>query len=146
MVRVRTEHDRPPAPVAESWLRIETWLEEHLPAVRATLRPGISEKDLAKFEKLVGRALPEDVRESRLIHDGQRPVPPDDEHDVPDSEELLYGYALNPLLDAKGRLSLDSVLSCWRYWMKGHGGGTKPERSAELDGWSTSSPADAIRP
>src|SRR4051812_29451520 len=123
MVSVRKNHASPPAPVAESWRRIETWLEEHLPALKATLRPGVSKKDLAKFEKLVGRTLPDDVRESWLVHDGQRPVPANDDHDVPDSEELLYGYALNPLLDAKDRLSLSSVLSGWQSWMKMHGGG-----------------------
>jgi cell wall assembly regulator SMI1 len=146
MLIVRKDHGRAAAPVAESWRRIEAWLDNHLPAVKSTLRPGVSKKHLAKFETFIGRSLPEDVRESWLIHDGQRPVPADDDHDLPDSEELLYGYALNPLFDAGDRLSLDSVFSCWRYWMTGHGGGTKPERSLELDRGHTSSPAGAIRP
>src|SRR4051812_14658163 len=100
MLITRKGRSRPPAPVAESWRRIEAWLDEHLPDVRATLRPGVTEKDLAKFEKLVGRTLPDDVRESWRIHDGQRTVPAEECHDFPDSEELLYGYSLSPLFDA----------------------------------------------
>src|SRR5689334_19237840 len=105
MVSPRSDPARHSAPVAESWRRIEAWLDEHLPGAKATLRPGVSEADLAHFEGAIGRLLPADVRESWLIHDGQRPVPADDDHDVPDSEDLLYGYALNPLLDVKDRLS-----------------------------------------
>lgn len=73
MVSVRKNHGKPPAPVAESWRRIESWLDEHLPALKATLRPSVSKKDQARFEKLLGRTLPADVRESWLIHDGQVP-------------------------------------------------------------------------
>ena len=62
MVSVRKDHASPPAPIAESWRRIEAWLDGHLPILKLSLRPGISKRDLAKFEKLVGRRLPDDVR------------------------------------------------------------------------------------
>ena len=42
MVNVRKDHAGPPAPLAESWRRIEAWLDEHLPAVKGSLRPGAS--------------------------------------------------------------------------------------------------------
>ena len=42
MVSVRKDHASPPAPVAESWRRIEAWLDEHLPILKLSLRPGIS--------------------------------------------------------------------------------------------------------
>ena len=58
MVSVRKDHASPPAPVAESWRRIEAWLGEHLPILKLSLRPGISRTDLAKFEKASGDLSP----------------------------------------------------------------------------------------
>jgi hypothetical protein len=49
MVSPRRDPGRPPANVAESWRRIEAWLGEHLPAVRASLRDGVTKRDLNKF-------------------------------------------------------------------------------------------------
>lgn len=63
MVGVKRDHDSPPAPVAKSWRQIEAWLDGHLPAVRVSLRPGVSKRDLNRFEKALGRALPDDVRD-----------------------------------------------------------------------------------
>jgi cell wall assembly regulator SMI1 len=54
MVSVRKEPANPPAPVAESWRRIEAWLGEHLAGEKATLRPCVSDADLAEFEETVG--------------------------------------------------------------------------------------------
>ncbi len=72
MVSVRKDHASPPTPIAESWRRIEAWLNEQLTAVKATLRPGVSDADLATSEKVLGRPLPDDVRESWKLHDGQK--------------------------------------------------------------------------
>ena len=58
MVSVRMDHASPPAPVAESWRRIEAWLGDHLPILKLSLRPGISRADLERFEETVGRSLP----------------------------------------------------------------------------------------
>src|SRR3954454_17459570 len=68
----RKDHGSPPAPVAESWRRIEAWLGEHLPDVKSSLRPSVPDADLAKFEETPGRPLPDDVRESWKLHDGQK--------------------------------------------------------------------------
>ena len=113
MVSIRKDHASPPAPVAESWHWIEAWLGEHLPILKLSLRPGISKRDLAKFERLIGRPLPDDVRESWMIHDGQRPIPylPDAvEYSVEDDDALLgkgvvFGSEVLPLLDEKDCLA-----------------------------------------
>jgi cell wall assembly regulator SMI1 len=122
MVSVRKDHAVPPAPVAESWRRIEAWLDEHLPAVKSSLRPGVSKRDLNKFEKAFERPLPEDVRESWLIHDGQG-QPPDEfyataERPIPESLGLFYGVALNPLTAKRG-LAPQSVLGEWAWAWEG---------------------------
>ena len=113
MMTIRKDHASPPAPVAQSWRRIEAWLGEHLPIFKLSLRPGISGTDLERFEKTVGRSLPDDVRESWMIHDGQRPVPylPDAvEYSVEDDDDLLskgvvFGSVVLPLLDEKDCLA-----------------------------------------
>ena len=123
MIRPREDHTPPPAPVAESWRRIEAWLGEHLPILKLSLRPGISKRDLAKFEKLVGQRLPDDVRESWMIHDGQRPVPylPDDpNYNVGDDDDLLskgvvFGSEILPLLDEKDCLASSPALGHWAF-------------------------------
>jgi hypothetical protein len=66
---------RGPAPVAESWRRIEKWLSGHCPEVLASLLPGASDEEIAAFEEAIGRELPEDVRESCRIRDGLGPIP-----------------------------------------------------------------------
>jgi hypothetical protein len=42
MVSIRKDHASPPARVVESWHRIESWLGEHLPILKLSLRAGIS--------------------------------------------------------------------------------------------------------
>src|SRR4051794_29780832 len=111
MVRPRTDHDTPPALVAESWRRIEAWLDEHLPALKASLRPGVSKRDLNRFEKALERPLPEDVRESWLSHDGQGQHP---DESFPMPIGVLYGYELNPLTSKRG-LAPRSVLGEWSW-------------------------------
>jgi cell wall assembly regulator SMI1 len=71
----RVPHE--PAPVAESWRRIEAWLSAHCPEVVAALRPGLPEKAIAAVEKVLGLPLPEDVKASYRIHDGRGRIPED---------------------------------------------------------------------
>lgn len=109
MLITREDHAGPPAPVADSWRRIEAWLDEHLPEVKASLRPGVTKRDLNRFEKALGRPLPEDVRESWLIHDGQGQHSGES---FPMCMGLLFGYELNPLTSKRGLAPL-SVLGEW---------------------------------
>lgn len=145
-----------PAPVAVSWGRIEAWLGEHLPILRLTLRPGIAKKDFARFEKLVGQRLPEDVRESWMIHDGQRPVPylpdhPDfdvDDADLLRGKGIVFGSELRPLLDDADCLPGGSASREWRSWAEmvaAHERGDPDCPIAELSESCASTPEGAIR-
>lgn len=148
MVSTRADHERPPAPVAESWRRIEASLDDHLPILKRTLRPGIAKKDLAKFERLVGRQLPDDVRESWMIHDGQRRIEHLGGDDPMQLEGLFFGNDLMPLLDDEDCLPSQPSFGQWEFWAemvdeaeRGEDGGMLDEFAEE----STSSPSDAIR-
>jgi hypothetical protein len=142
MVSPRSDPGRPPAPVAESWRRIESWLDDHLPGAKATLRPGVSEADLDRYEATIGRPLPDDVRESWFIHDGQGHISEeaydDLETPIPESLGLFFGLELNPLLDSTDCLSPRSVLAEWRWWKEFIGG--DPDEWSDFDEECTSSP------
>ena len=66
-------NQRKPASVAKSWQRLETWLAANLPDVLETLNPGCTKAELNAFENEMKVKLPPDVRESFLIHNGQKP-------------------------------------------------------------------------
>lgn len=55
----------------EIWARIEMWLGANAHKVLVSLRPGASEDTIAETEKALGVILPEDVKASYRIHDGQ---------------------------------------------------------------------------
>ena len=138
----------PPA-VADSWKRIEAWLDAHLPPYKKTLKPGISDKDLVKFEKAIGTALPEDVRQSWRIHDGQRVLSDDvlealleeDEDTEPqDFIGIIFGDALLNLVARKCPATGDSALGQWQSWAE-----IADEDYSDVDQWQTSSPAGAIK-
>jgi cell wall assembly regulator SMI1 len=156
MLGLRKDHTLPPAPVAGSWRRIEAWLDGHLPILKLSLRPGILERDLAKFEKLVGQRLPDDVRASWMIHDGQRPVPylPDAvEYGVEYDDDLLgkgvvFGSEVLPLLHETDCLASSPALGHWKFWAEMVGASERGEDEGMLDEFSresTSSPEGAIR-
>lgn len=106
--------------VADSWERIEAWLDEHFPVLELSLNPGASEEDLAKFEEAVGQSLPPDVRESWLIHDGQARLPivgwPGLGR-LPKNAGLIFGATILPLLQ-QGEESAEgiSALDLWKEW------------------------------
>ncbi len=55
------------------WTRLETFANEHQRSLQ--LRPGASEKEVARAEKALGRKLPSGYRQSVLLHDGQENDP-----------------------------------------------------------------------
>ncbi len=67
--------DRPkrriPAKVSASWARLERWVKKHFPPQLRRLNPGASEAEIVKLEKSLKQNLPDDVRESWRIHNGQ---------------------------------------------------------------------------
>ncbi|KAL6807018.1 cell wall assembly and cell proliferation coordinating protein [Trichoderma sp. SZMC 28013] len=61
----------PPPPVAHSWRRIDAWAEENYPELFDQLCEGATNNDLNDLEHQLDCSLPQDVRESLMIHDGQ---------------------------------------------------------------------------
>ncbi|KAI1076308.1 cell wall assembly and cell proliferation coordinating protein [Whalleya microplaca] len=62
----------PPAPpVVHSWKRIDRWAEENYPELFDQLGEGCTENDLNELEHQLDCTLPQDVRDSLMVHDGQ---------------------------------------------------------------------------
>ncbi|SPQ21094.1 5f4fe183-6f9f-49f0-819d-e7720a66e31a [Thermothielavioides terrestris] len=61
----------PPPPVASSWSRIDKWAEENYPELYDQLCEGCTINDLNDLEHQLDCSLPQDVRDSLQIHDGQ---------------------------------------------------------------------------
>ncbi|CAJ2508033.1 Uu.00g092190.m01.CDS01 [Anthostomella pinea] len=62
----------PPAPpVGHSWKRIDRWAEENYPELYDQLCEGCTDNDLNELEHQLDASLPQDVRDSLTIHDGQ---------------------------------------------------------------------------
>ena len=62
----------PPAPpVSHSWGRIDKWAEDNYPELFDQLCEGCTANDLNELEHQLDCSLPQDVRESLQIHDGQ---------------------------------------------------------------------------
>jgi cell wall assembly regulator SMI1 len=74
------------------WSRLERWCQQHMPEVLKSLELGASESMLQATERrLGGQRLPEDVRESFKLHNGQ-----DEE-----STGLLFGLRLLSLVEVE---------------------------------------------
>ncbi|ODA79761.1 hypothetical protein RJ55_05355 [Drechmeria coniospora] len=61
----------PPPPVLHSWTRIDAWAEENYCELWDQLGEGATTNDLNDLEHQLDCSLPQDVRESLTIHDGQ---------------------------------------------------------------------------
>lgn len=61
----------PPPSVASSWNRIDRWAEDHYPELFDQLCEGSTMNDLNDLEHQLDCSLPQDVRESLAVHDGQ---------------------------------------------------------------------------
>lgn len=62
----------PPAPpVAHSWRRIDSWADDNYPELFDQLCEGATNNDLNDLEHQLDCSLPQDVRDSLMIHDGQ---------------------------------------------------------------------------
>lgn len=109
------------APVAASWDRLDRWFDRHLPEVAAELRPGASAAAIEAFERATRRTLPDDVRASFRIHDGQR--------NPCRTTGCIYGLAL---------MSLDQILEDWELSRR------PPDDGAAWEG-ARSYPAGAVQ-
>ncbi|KAI0969799.1 putative 1,3-beta-glucan protein [Xylaria arbuscula] len=62
----------PPAPpVGHSWKRIDRWAEENYPELFDQLCEGCTDNDLIELEHQLDCSLPQDLRDSLMVHDGQ---------------------------------------------------------------------------
>ncbi|KAI9446375.1 hypothetical protein H4582DRAFT_1843686 [Lactarius indigo] len=101
-------HNAPPSPLPQypsleqTWTRIRSWLSVEYPELGDTLNYGILPQDLANIEMQFGFSLPQVIRESYLVVDGQEP-----ESSAGCSDGLFFGLHLLPL---------DEVLDEWRFW------------------------------
>jgi cell wall assembly regulator SMI1 len=53
------------------WGRLESWLKKNAPEVLDDLNPWASESEVLELETALGFNLPEDLKESLRIHNGQ---------------------------------------------------------------------------
>jgi hypothetical protein len=83
------------------------------------------EKTIEAVEEALGRPLPEDVKASYRIHDGQGPIPhlelEDDDEDEDDptlyeDARVFFGHEAMPLRRVRG-VSRDTVLGEWQSWV-----------------------------
>ena len=101
-------HNAPLSPLPQypsleqTWTRIRSWLSTEYPELGDTLNYGILPQDLANIEMQFGFSLPQVIRESYLVVDGQEP-----ESSAGCSDGLFFGLYLLPL---------DEVLDEWRFW------------------------------
>lgn len=56
--------------IAQSWKRIETWLQTFAPTCAASLHPGATPEEIAEAETQLGLALPEDIKAFYRMHNG----------------------------------------------------------------------------
>ena len=61
----------PPPPPSHSWKKIDKWAEKNYTELFDNLCEGCSQNDINELEHELDRSLPQDVRESLTIHDGQ---------------------------------------------------------------------------
>lgn len=100
--------------IEQSWQRIEAWLQANDPDTLASLQPGATAEEIATTEAHLGVALPDDLRASYRIHDGQ-----DDEASLIEGVELL---------------SLARVRSEWTVWKELLDDGTFEDTTSAPDG------------
>lgn len=57
--------------VRQTWDRLRRWFATHLPEVLDSLNRGATQKQIRQLESLTRRPLPDDLRESLQIHNGE---------------------------------------------------------------------------
>lgn len=79
------------------WSRIEAWLKTNAPESIDVLNMGATDKQISELEELLSIQLPEDVKSSYRIHDGQS----------------IDGFGL---MDGCEFLSLERIKDEWNVW------------------------------
>ncbi|HJT30682.1 MAG TPA: SMI1/KNR4 family protein [Pirellulales bacterium] len=76
------------------WRRLENHLQQTFPAALRSLNPPATEEQLARAERMLGFALPEDIKQLLLVHDGQLQEtgrPPHTVPLIPSTEAATWG-------------------------------------------------------
>ncbi len=107
------ERERKPE-IAESWKRIEQWLEENYQGGPSFMADGASDDALAAAEEEMGLTFPEGFKQWLRLHDGQQK-----------SVGVIGGWRF---------LSLSEVVSCWRFLTEHLDAGEYEDFEAEGDG------------
>ncbi|MDV2991669.1 MAG: hypothetical protein N4J56_001323 [Chroococcidiopsis sp. SAG 2025] len=81
----------------EIWQRIDSWLQANTPHIFETLQSGASEAQIAELEAILSIKLPEDVKASYRIHNGQS----------------IYKEGL---FEGREFLSLERIREEWEVW------------------------------
>lgn len=89
-------------PLDRTWARIQSWLHKQYPELGDTLNYGIPPQDLSEAELAFGFGLPQAVRDSYLMVDGQEA-----ESSSACAEGLFFGLKLLPM---------EEVVEEWRFW------------------------------
>ena len=100
-IQMQSFHDGapPPPPVSHSWKKLDRWAENHYEELFDQLCEGATQNDINELEHDLDCSLPQDVRDSLSIHDGQerggRPT------------GILFGCML---------LDCEEIVQEWRNW------------------------------
>lgn len=57
--------------IESAWGRIEAWGQQNAPAMLKDLNTGASDAEVSALEQKLGYAVPEDLRQSLKVHDGE---------------------------------------------------------------------------
>jgi len=116
--------------VADAWKRLEAWFAKHMPSTLDMLYPPVKPQVIRAVEKAIGQELPEPVRESYRIHNGQ----------ANRVNGMLFGLPLLPLgQPPKGK---DDCFGHWKNW-------SDYERSKQehnFDHLASCFPAETVQP
>ncbi|KAK3717264.1 Cell wall assembly regulator [Vermiconidia calcicola] len=89
----------PPPPVVHSWKRIDRWMEDNYEELWENLGEGATINDVNELEHEMDCTLPQEVRESLQIHDGQ------ERGGMPTG--IVFGCML---------LDCEEIMQEWRQW------------------------------
>lgn len=124
--RIKFRTKRGKYPVKKAWKRLKQWSEENLPQNVGGDAPPASERQLRQFEKAIGAALPDDVRESYRVYNGQCGGP-----------GIVYGLAVESLPNC--------LIHYWTHWVDGYERNVKDGSAASFDESCSSFPHDFVR-
>ena len=91
----------PPPPVTHSWKRIDRWLEDNYEELFENLGEGCTVNDVNELEHELDCSLPQDVRDSLQMHDGQ------------ERGGLPTGVAFSCML-----LDCEEIVQEWNQWRR----------------------------